>query len=34
MSGPFSPFEAQVDRLGDRLINKVSDEIFGGGAVK
>jgi hypothetical protein len=29
MSGPFGPFEAQVERLGDTLINKVSDEIFG-----
>ncbi len=26
--GPFGPFEAQVDRLGDRFINKVSDEIL------
>jgi hypothetical protein len=31
MPGPFGPFEAQVERLGDLLINKVSDEIFGDG---
>jgi hypothetical protein len=31
MSGPFGPFEAQVERLGDLLVNKVSEEIFGDG---
>jgi hypothetical protein len=27
--GPFGPFEATFERLGDMLINKVQDEIFG-----
>jgi hypothetical protein len=29
VSGPFGPFAAPVERLGDMLINKVADEIFG-----
>ncbi len=29
MAGPFGPFGAQIERIGDMLINKVSDEIFG-----
>ena len=29
MAGPFGPFESTFERLGDTLINKVADEIFG-----
>jgi len=29
MAGPFGPLESTFDRLGDTLINKVADEIFG-----
>jgi len=29
MSGPLGPFESSFERLGDSLINKVADEIFG-----
>ena len=29
MPGPFGPFEWAFERLGDTLINKVADEIFG-----
>ena len=29
MAGPFGPFDATFERLGDMLINKVADEIFG-----
>ena len=29
MAGPFGPFESPFERLGDTLINKVADEIFG-----
>lgn len=29
MTTPFGPFGAQVERLGDLLINKISSEIFG-----
>jgi hypothetical protein len=31
MPSPFGPFGTQVERLGDLLINKISDEIFGDG---
>ena len=31
MTSPFGPFGSQIERLGDLLINKVSDEIFGDG---
>src|SRR5215471_628436 len=35
MAGPFGPFGATFERLGDMLINKVADEIFGdSGAVR
>jgi hypothetical protein len=29
MAGPSGPFESTFERLGDTLINKVADEIFG-----
>ena len=29
MAGPFGPFESTFERLGDTLINKVADEVFG-----
>jgi hypothetical protein len=29
MAGPFGPLESTFERLGDTLINKVADEIFG-----
>jgi hypothetical protein len=31
MTNPFGPFGTAVERLGDMLINKISDEIFGEG---
>lgn len=31
MTSPFGPFGTQVERLGDLLISKISDEIFGDG---
>jgi hypothetical protein len=31
MPSPFGPFGTQVERLGDLLISKISDEIFGDG---